>query len=586
MPRVRNGQTGSSRRRPLLGVVLVLTAVVLALAAVYVWQARSAYVHLTAAKERIPQLREQIVNGDPAADETAEAFAEDTGKARTAVAGPHWAVLAAVPWVGPNVEAVRTVTDAADDLAVDALPELLQAAEVMDPANLAPTNGRVPLAPIQAAAPHVGALQQEIAAADELLAEIETGDLHERLRAPVTDLVATMSDLRAQTTTAAKAARLLPPMLGAESPRHYLLMAQNNSELRALGGMPGAAILIRVDDGRVELVEQRTAGEAGVFAEPVTHLTDAERTLYGTQLGRYFSNVTSTPDFPRAAQLARTMWRRTTGVTVDGVASVDPYALQLLLRANGPVTLADGRTLDGRNAARILLNEVYKVLDPEAQDQFFATAAAAIFDKVMSGTDARATAAALAEATSHGRLMLWSADPAEQKALGSTSLGGTLQGSRGNTPVVGVYLHDQSRAKMDYYQYVDVEIRPACEPGDTVRLEVTLRSDLPRDITDMPPSVIGTKLPPGHIRTAVLVYAPDGGLVTEARTSQASNWVSTHRHAGLHVTSRVVDLRPGRPVRLHYELSVPDHPVGTVALRMTPGPTDRHYRTSALQCNG
>lgn len=559
--------------------------VVLALGAVYAWQARSAYVHLSAASDRIPQLRDQIVDGDPSARETSEALAEDTRAAREALDGLHWAMLEPLPWVGPNVEAVRSVARTADDLAVRALPELMEAAQLVNAADLAPTNGRVPLAPIQAAAPHVDALQQEVVAADGRLAEIDAGDLHDRLRAPVEDLVATVSGLRAQTTTAAMVARLLPPMLGAESPRHYLLVAQNNSELRALGGMPGAAILIRVADGQVRLVEQRTAGEAGVFAEPVTHLTDAERTLYGTQLGRYFSNVTSTPDFPRAAQLARIMWRRTTGVAVDGVASVDPYALQLLLRANGPVTLPDGKVLDGQNAARILLNEVYKVLDPEAQDEFFAAAAAAILDKVMSGTDVTATARALSDATSQGRLMLWSADPAEQKELGGTSLGGKLRGSHGSTPVVGVYLHDQSRAKMNFYQYVDVETRPACEPGDTVGLEVTLRSDPPRDAASMPPSVIGTKLPPGHIRTAVLVYAPDGGLVTEARTSQATNWVSTHRHEGLHVTSRVVDLRPGEPVKLRYQVSVPDHLVGDVDVRMTPGPTERHYRTSTLQCH-
>ena len=33
-------------------------------------------------------------------------------------------------------------------------------------------------------------------------------------------------------------------------------------------------------------------------------LSTGERALYGTQLGRFMQNVTGTPDFPRAAQLA------------------------------------------------------------------------------------------------------------------------------------------------------------------------------------------------------------------------------------------------------------------------------------------
>lgn len=554
------------------------------LAAVYAFQARSAYVHLSAAQTRIGDLRDQVVAGDqPAADETAAALSDDTSQARTAVAGPHWSALTALPWVGPNVDAVQTVTETVDDLATDAVPALLEAAEGVDPANLAPRDGRIPLAPIQDAAPHVRTAHQEVAAAADRVGGIDTGALHGRLQDPVEELSTTLEDLSDQTAVAVSAADLLPPMLGADGPRHYLLIAQNNSELRALGGMPGASILLRADRGRVELMEQRTAGEAGVFSMPVAPLSAAERTLFGTQLGRYFSNVTSTPDFPRAARLARTMWERTTGVTVDGVASVDPYVLQMLLRANGPVTVS-GQQLTGDNAARVLLNEVYKTLEPEAQDQFYAAAAAAVFDKVMSGADMRASASALADAAERGRLLVWSAHRAEQRVLGEASIGGELRGRDGDTPVVGVYLHDQSRAKMNFYQHVDVTARPACRPEDRIRVQVRLRSAVPRNVGELPPSVIGTKLPPGHTRTAVLVYAPDGGLVTEARTSQRTNRVTTQRHQGLHVAYRLVDLKPGQRVTLDYELSAPDELLGDVDVRLTPGPTDRHYRASSLQC--
>ncbi len=44
------------------------------------------------------------------------------------------------------------------------------------------------------------------------------------------------------TATAARAVRLLPPMLGADGPREYLLLVQNNAEQRATGGIPGSVV--------------------------------------------------------------------------------------------------------------------------------------------------------------------------------------------------------------------------------------------------------------------------------------------------------------------------------------------------------
>lgn len=573
----------------MLWSLLGLTLVVVALAAVYAWQARTAYLHLTAAQERIPVLREQVLAGDDAqARETADAFAEDASAARTAVAGPHWSALTVLPWVGPHVDAVQTVTGVADDLAEEALPAVLEAAAGLAPQRLAPRDGRIPLAPIEAAAPQVRTVRDEFASAAERLRGIDAEALHDRLQRPLAELTATLDDLQGQTATAADAAELLPPMLGADEPRTYLVIAQNNAEIRALGGMPGAAVVIRADEGRIRLARQLTAGEAGVFEEPVTRLTEPERTLYGTQLGRYFSNVTSTPHFPRAAELARAMVRRSVGLDVDGVVAIDPYTLQLLLRANGPVELPGGQRLNGRNTVDVLLNRVYeRILDAEAQNDFFAAAAAAVFDDVLAKSDLRATGAALAEAAEQARLLVWSSRPEEQRALVKTQLGGVLRGERNSSPVVGVFLHDLSVAKINYFLHTDVELRSRC--GDTDRPDLTARvvltSTVPEDGRGgMSPYVVGPKLRPGHMLVEVLAYAPAGGLVTESRTSQAANQITSHRHRGLHAVARVVPIRPGETVTLDYDFSVPDRLTGPPLLRTTPGVSDAHTVARALGC--
>ncbi|MGH3368591.1 MAG: DUF4012 domain-containing protein [Nocardioidaceae bacterium] len=589
----RRGSRGrAGRGRRLWWAVLAVGLLVLVVAAVLAIQARSAYRHLSSAADLIPRLEEQVIAGDdPAARATAEQFAEHARVARESVHGPHWALLAALPGLGPNVDAVQTVTAAIDDLATEALPDIVEAGRVVDPASLAPRGGRVRLGPIERAAPSVVSAHEAVASVAERLEAIETDRLVGRLRGPVVELTGKVAEVRSRTGTAARAAELIPPMLGADGPRHYLLLTQNNAEPRALGGLPGAVILLRADRGRIELVEQRAANEFGNFGTPVLRLTRAERTLFGTQLGRYLLNVTSTPDFPRAAQLAQEMWRIKTGRRVDGVASVDPYALQLLLRASGPVRLPTGQRLTGQNTARVLLNQVYREIpDPAAQDAFFALAASAIFDKVMSGKgDLAATTRALAEATGQGRVLLWAAHDDEQAVLTGTPLSGELRGEADGSPVVGVYVHDRNAAKIAYYQRLRAKVAASdCRPDGSRHLEVsvTVTNDVPDDVAGLPDYLTGggSAVPVGHIKTEVLVYAPTGGLITDFRASDGYDFMTTYFHQDLHVAKRVVTLAPGRSVTLHFDIESREELRGPVRLRVTPGPEDGRSLLFTSQC--
>ena len=160
------------------------------------------------------------------------------------------------------------------------------------------------------------------------------------------DATSKVSALNSTMDTVDRATRLLPSVLGADGPRRYLVLVQNNSEPRSLGGLAGSVIELRANRGRVELVGQETGGSFGDFGKPVLPLSKGERALYGTRLGRYMQNVTGTPDFPRSAELATEMWARKNKQRVDGVAAIDPSALSTLLRATGPVRLPSGQRLD------------------------------------------------------------------------------------------------------------------------------------------------------------------------------------------------------------------------------------------------
>ena len=139
-PARRSSTRGQWGRRVLLGLALVGLLVVLLSA----WQAFSAYRHLRAAQDRVPALRAQLEEGDTSAlSQNMAALRDDTTSARRAMEGPHWALFSALPGVGRNVEAVRTVTATVDELVSTGLSDLVDVSDEVSVDDLRPVDGRI-----------------------------------------------------------------------------------------------------------------------------------------------------------------------------------------------------------------------------------------------------------------------------------------------------------------------------------------------------------------------------------------------------------------------------------------------------------
>src|SRR5690606_36333650 len=155
--------------------------------------------------------------------------------------------------------------------------------------------------------------------------------------------------------------------------------------------------------------------------------------LYTDRVGRYIQDTTMTPDFTQTAYLARAFWQDAIGDPGVGVIAVDPVLLSYLLKATGPVEIADGTTLTADNAVDELLSNVYQRFptgnsyDTEAQDTFFAAAAGSIFEKLTSSSDSPfALFQQLAKGYNEGRILFASSDATEAKAVAGTRFNGPL----------------------------------------------------------------------------------------------------------------------------------------------------------------
>ena len=344
-------------------------------------------------------------------------------------------------------------------------------------------------------------------------------------------------------------------MLGADGPRTYLLLFQNNAEWRSLGGITGAVAAIRTDGGALSLQAQASSSDFPRYDDAVLPLDEEVLGIYGTRPGRYIQNVTQVPDFALSGALAQEMWERETGETVDGVIAVDPVALSYLLEATGPVTLPTGDELTADNAVDLLLNEVYfRYEAPAEQDAFFAAAAAAVFEAVAGGgADPAALLSALTRAGDEHRLLLWSDHEEDQELLADTTLAGGLPVTDDDTARFGVFLNDGTGSKMDYYVTADTVVGwDTCmidDAGDAqgeATLGVTITNTAPG--ADSLPRYItgggGFGVPAGTARTVGYLYLPEGWDLVDAEIDGDVGF-GGGTHDGRRVLTFELDLESG-----------------------------------------
>ncbi|GGE99744.1 DUF4012 domain-containing protein [Mycetocola zhadangensis] len=571
-------------RTTLLWIALALGILVLAAALWVGLRGAAAAGELRSAKTVAYTLRDQLMTGETdAATASSATLTGHTNRAVELTSDPVWRAAELVPFVGPNLVAVGHSAAAVDILAVDVAAPLIPIVQSLDLSAMA--GASVDLAPLAAAAPVLSKARDAAIPARERVRAIDSAATLPFIRDAVTELTGLVESTADTVESLDRAATLLPAMLGGGEPRNYLLLVQNSAELRASGGLVGATAVLTASAGHISVTDQKSTTDFPVLAEPVLPVTPAEANLYGDKLGRYLMDVNLTPDFARSAELALAMAEPVYGRTFDGVFAIDPYVLQRVLTATGPVSVTPERVLDESNAVQVLLSDVYRDFpDPVAQDAFFAAATEAVFAAVTSDSvDPRALVSALVDGASQGRILLWSADDAEQAVLAETTLAGSLPDDEKD--FVGVYLNDATGAKMGYYLSADatVDCAPA-STGATHRATVTLTSAAPTDAgTSLPAYVTGYGIfgvVAGDTRTQVVVVLPVGASVLSATRGDDKLATIGTDDADRTVATIFTQVSPGESITVTVDFAAAA--VDTVAA--TPGVSITHPKWGDVQC--
>ena len=555
-------------------LLLLAGGLLFVLVALVGWQSYQVASSLTRVAQDADAAQGAVESGEGIAAVTV-ALQSSAAEAADEVNDWRWSLVTRLPWVGDDADGVRVVANIASDLSAELEPAATASADLT---RLLPDEGRIDVAAVRDLQAPFGAAAEAFAAADDDLDDVDPSGFVGALRGRFDDLRSQVGDAADGLDAASVAVELLPGMLGADGPRNYLLVFQNNAEIRATGGLPGSLSVISTDDGAIDLVRQVSAGSLGERDRPVLPLSEDERAIFTEYLGVFAADANFTPDWPRASDLLRARFEEIFPERLDGTLTLDTVAVSYLLGATGPMTI-DGYTLTSENAVDVLLNQVYlDVADGEEQNALFQKVASTMFERISGGDIGRPRELlkALVRATHEGRTAVHLYNAGQQELIDGRAVTGQEVNADGRSEAITVAMNDGTAAKMSYYLDYNVRGRATtCVNGrEHMTVQATLHSDAPRDAaTTLSEYVVGfggNGLPPGSQIVETRLFTPSDGVVTNLRINGKEFDVKDRQLVDRFVSTVYVYLEPGQTVDVEWILSAPAS-TDAVSLNVTPG---------------
>lgn len=508
-------------------------------------------------------------------------------RALEATRGADWWIAERVPVAGANFEAVRTAVEAAHVVVDDVLEPVLAL-----PLDGLAVDGRLDTVRLgdiaRTSARALERLEEQVARLDRL----DRSALLPQVSTALDGVDGPLQEASSLSSSLAPVLRALPGLLGEDGPRDVAVLFQNSAESRALGGIAGASVLVHIEDGVLDVTRTLSAADFVAHADPVLPLPADTDQLYRSDgyalAGTSIHEVTSRPDFPYGARVASQLWQESQGVEPDLILAVDPAALSYLLRATGPVAIADGSEITSDTLVGRLLNGVYREhpgLTDEAnraQDATFTSVVQALVTQLQSGAvDVPQAVEAWAQAVEEHRLLAWSPDRVEERALVLAGVGGALpERSDGGVPF-GLYLADAVGSKLEYYLQQRVRVAAGSCAADGTR-PVTVSSAFTNTIDTE--AALGSEefdyiagfygregLERGTIRLRIMAYAPDDSAIRAVRVDGVEAPYVSGTDDGRPVAYAIVSIPPGATVTVEVEASVEGSVADEVVFDGTPG---------------
>ncbi len=231
-------------------------------------------------------------------------------------------------------------------------------------------------------------------------------------------------------TNAVSVAGTLEAILGNDGPKRYLVVFQNNAELRPTGGFIGSFALVDIDGGRVKM-EIPGGGSYDIKGQLALTL-NSPQPLHLINPRWQFQDANWYPDFPTSAETLSRFYEKSGGPTVDGVIAVTATFMEKLLAVTGPIDMPEyNKTIGAQNFFYETQKEVELDYDKTENKpkKFIADLAPKVLERVMSADEKMfiRLATVLDGALGEKELLFWSKNTETQQQVAARGWDGSIK---------------------------------------------------------------------------------------------------------------------------------------------------------------
>jgi hypothetical protein len=264
-------------------------------------------------------------------------------------------VLSAIPNAQKNLSTAKDLLSAGEHLSTAGS----RAAEAMDALDreISPT----PISRLRILQSYLRSIIPHLSYANNLLTDIKPQRLPEAERNTFLSVQNRLPALIASLSEFDNLSELTTHILGADATKRYLLIFQNNAEIRPTGGFMGSFAEVKVRDG---VLEQMLIPGGGTYdLQGLLKQSRAAPAPLQLLNARWeFQDANWFPDFPTSARQILEFYQDAGGPSVDGVIAINATYVADLIGLLGPIEMdAYERTIDAEN----FLFEAQKIVELE-----------------------------------------------------------------------------------------------------------------------------------------------------------------------------------------------------------------------------
>ena len=299
-----------------------------------------------------------------------------------------------------------------------------------------------------------------------------------------------------QATEGLQFAQIAPDMMGLSGPRRYLVIAQNEDELRATGGFISGAGVIVVENGQIVAFDFQDAYQIDDWRnKPYDLPPEPLEAFMGLGL-LLFRDANFWPDFPTSAEKLMDLYSYGQEVPpLDGAVALDQAFIKLLVEALGAVTIPeDNLVLTGENITTTLRESWGSQEGQDAGEWVstrkdflgpFASAIKETIENDLGAVDLTLMTRNMIQAVQTRRLQVYSRHPAENAVLTAIGWNGRLA-PQPNRDFLAIVESNVGFNKSNLYVEKAADYQVALTPQGDARAQLTLTYTHTRPANDQP----------------------------------------------------------------------------------------------------